>query len=60
MPGIAPTIKGVSHYWQAITAVLFTQSSGGRVLRNYNVHENFVSLGAFGMGTPTTTVVPHP
>lgn len=39
----------VANYWQAITAVLFTQSSGGSRLQNYNVHDNFISLGAFDM-----------
>jgi hypothetical protein len=38
----------VTNYWQAITAVLFTQSTGGH-LQNYNVHDNFISLGAFDM-----------
>jgi hypothetical protein len=39
----------VTNYWKAITAVLFTQSSGGTQLHNYNVHDNFISLGAFDM-----------
>lgn len=38
----------VTNYWQAITAVLFTQSTGGH-LQGYNVHDNFISLGAFDM-----------
>jgi hypothetical protein len=37
----------VANYWKAITAVLFTQSSGGSTLRNYDVHDNFISLGAY-------------
>lgn len=44
------TGQPVTNYWQAITAVLFTQSSGGSVLRNYTVDGNFISLGAFDMG----------
>ncbi|HSW65619.1 MAG TPA: hypothetical protein VLI54_00580 [Bacillota bacterium] len=40
----------VTNYWQAITAVLFTQpGDGGPQLRNYNVHDNFISLGAYDM-----------
>jgi hypothetical protein len=46
-PGVdAYTGVEVPNYWKAITAVLFTQSSGGSTLQNYNVHDNFISLGA--------------
>jgi hypothetical protein len=45
----AGTGTEVTDYWKAITAVLFTQSSGGTQLHNYNVHDNFISLGAFDM-----------
>ncbi|WP_089014053.1 DUF4082 domain-containing protein [Micromonospora inositola] len=49
-PGVnAYTGAAVPNYWQAITAVLFTQSSGGSTLRNYQVHDSFISLGAFGL-----------
>ena len=49
-PGInAATGQPVPNYWQAITAVLFTQSTGGSTLRNYQVHDNFISLGAYDM-----------
>jgi len=49
-PGVdAYTGLEISNYWQAITAVLFTQSAGGSTLRNYSVHESFISLGAFGL-----------
>ncbi|MFF4880293.1 MULTISPECIES: DUF4082 domain-containing protein [unclassified Micromonospora] len=49
-PGVnAYTGAEIPNYWQAITAVLFTQSSGGSRLRNYQVHDSFISLGAFGL-----------
>ncbi|MFC8620577.1 DUF4082 domain-containing protein [Micromonospora purpureochromogenes] len=49
-PGVnAYTGAAIPNYWQAITAVLFTQSAGGSTLRNYHVHDSFVSLGAFGL-----------
>lgn len=37
----------VTNYWKAITAVLFTQGTGGTTLRNYQVYNNFISLGAY-------------
>lgn len=43
------TGQAVTDYWKAITAVLFTQSAGGSVLRNYSVYGNFISLGAYDM-----------
>ncbi len=47
-PGVdAATGNEVPDYWQAITAVLFTQSVDGSTLQNYDVHDNFVSLGAY-------------
>ncbi|WP_437850551.1 hypothetical protein [Sorangium sp. So ce363] len=47
-PGVdAATGNEVPNYWQAITAVLFTQSVDGSTLQNYDVHDNFVSLGAY-------------
>ena len=50
-PGVnAYTGTEVPNYWAAITAVLFTQSTGGSTLRNYIVDGNFISLGAFDMG----------
>lgn len=50
-PGVnAYTGAPVTDYWKAITAVLFTQGSGGSMLRNYKVHHNFISLGSFNMG----------
>lgn len=50
-PGMnAYTGNEVTDYWKAITAVLFTQGSGGTILRNYKVHHNFISLGAFNIG----------
>jgi hypothetical protein len=50
-PGVN-AFTGMAHpdYWKAITAVLFTQASGGSKLRNYTVEGNFISLGAFDMG----------
>jgi hypothetical protein len=49
-PGIdAATGQPVPNYWKAITAVLFTQSTGGSTLHNYQVHDNFISLGAYDM-----------
>jgi len=49
-PGMnAATGKAVPNYWQAITAVLFTQSVGGSTLRNYSVRDSFISLGAYGL-----------
>lgn len=49
-PGVnAYTGAEIPDYWQAITAVLFTQSVGGSRLRNYQVHDSFISLGAFGL-----------
>lgn len=44
------TGTAITDYWKAITAVLFTQSSGGSTLRNYLVEGNFISMGAFDMG----------
>lgn len=38
----------IPNYWQAITAVLFTQSAGGSSLTNYSVTDSFISLGAYG------------
>ncbi|WP_155893781.1 hypothetical protein [Cystobacter fuscus] len=50
-PGFnAGTGQPVNNYWQAITAVLFTQGTGGTVLRNYVAEGNFISLGAFDVG----------
>lgn len=50
-PGVnAFTGTAITDYWKAITAVLFTQASGGSKLRNYIVEGNFISLGAFDMG----------
>lgn len=49
-PGVdAYTGRPIPKYWQAITAVLFTQSAGGSTLRDYRVHDSFLSLGAFGL-----------
>ncbi|MGS2616993.1 DUF4082 domain-containing protein [Micromonospora sp. LZ34] len=49
-PGVdAYTGAAIPNYWRAITAVLFTQSAGGSTLRNYHVHDSFISLGAFGL-----------
>ncbi|GAA4604246.1 hypothetical protein BJY16_004927 [Actinoplanes octamycinicus] len=49
-PGIeAHSGKPVKDYWKAITAVLFTQSVDGSVLRNYSVRNSFISLGAYGL-----------
>ncbi|MFR9780849.1 DUF4082 domain-containing protein [Micromonospora sp. MS34] len=49
-PGVdAYTGAAIPDYWQAITAVLFTQSAGGSTLRDYQVHDSFISLGAFGL-----------
>ncbi|WIM99565.1 hypothetical protein ACTOB_003223 [Actinoplanes oblitus] len=49
-PGIdAHTGKPVPNYWKAITAVLFTQSVDGSVLRDYSVRNSFISLGAYGL-----------
>jgi hypothetical protein len=49
-PGVdAYTGLEIPGYWQSITAVLFTQSSGGSTLRNYFVHDSFISLGAYGL-----------
>ncbi|HEX5993666.1 MAG TPA: hypothetical protein VFY84_00855 [Jiangellales bacterium] len=39
--------REVPNYWKAITAVLFTQSTGSSVLRNYHVHDNFISMGGY-------------
>ncbi|WP_433083974.1 hypothetical protein ACQP1P_06220 [Dactylosporangium sp. CA-052675] len=48
-PGVnAYTGQEIPNYWQAITAVLFTQSSGGSTLTNYSVTDSFISLGAYG------------
>lgn len=53
-PGIdAHTGKEVKNYWKAITAVLFTQSVDGSVLRNYSVRNSFISLGAYGLYAQT-------
>ncbi|AEV84009.1 hypothetical protein ACWT_2987 [Actinoplanes sp. SE50] len=53
-PGIdAHTGKEVKNYWKAITAVLFTQSVDGSVLRNYTVRNSFISLGAYGLYAQT-------
>jgi hypothetical protein len=41
--------REVPNYWKAITAVLFTQSTGSSVLRNYHVHDNFISMGGYGV-----------
>ena len=41
----------IPNYWKAITAVLFTQNAGGSTLRNYYVHDSFISLGAYGLFT---------
>jgi hypothetical protein len=50
-PGVdAFTGVAIPNYWKAITAVLFTQASGGTMLRNYTVENNFISLGSFNMG----------
>ncbi|QRN99498.1 hypothetical protein JRI60_10965 [Archangium violaceum] len=50
-PGFnAGTGQPVNNYWQAITAVLFTQGADGTVLRNYVAEGNFISLGAFDVG----------
>jgi len=49
-PGLnAATGRPVPNYWQAITAVLFTQSVDGSTLRNYSVRDSFISLGAYGL-----------
>jgi hypothetical protein len=53
-PGVdAHTGKEVKNYWKAITAVLFTQSVDGSVLRNYTVRNSFISLGAYGLYAQT-------
>ncbi|GAA2849181.1 hypothetical protein Acy02nite_00970 [Actinoplanes cyaneus] len=53
-PGIdAHTGKEVKNYWKAITAVLFTQSVDGSVLRDYSVRNSFISLGAYGLYAQT-------
>ncbi|GIF05163.1 hypothetical protein [Actinoplanes siamensis] len=53
-PGIdAHTGEEVENYWKAITAVLFTQSVDGSVLRGYSVRNSFISLGAYGLYAQT-------
>ncbi|GIF13753.1 hypothetical protein [Actinoplanes teichomyceticus] len=55
-PGIdAHTGKPVKNYWKAITAVLFTQSVDGSVLRDYSVRNSFISLGGYGLYAQTGT-----